>query len=119
MPLQSELLLRKSVGRAAGFSPKYLSILPYPGAEYSYDELMIQPRRYLDEMGYIEYADGRFRRNDCEPLRTYMPVQEGTDIIGLGLGAVSVLDGVKCTNTKVLSEYIAHSDDPEAIVKLG
>lgn len=43
----------------------------------------------------------------------------GVKIIGLGLGAVSVLDGVKCTNTKVLSEYIAHSDDPEAIVKLG
>ena len=61
----------------------------------------------LKEKGYVEYTPGRFGKEgfcfDCF-------VGE-TDVLGLGLHAVTVMDGVRSVTTGDLETYLAYSGD--------
>lgn len=119
MPGQTELLLRKTLGRAAAYSPRYLSLLPCGDASPITDrgnDCRVLADAYLVEQGYTRYAPGRYAKG-APPLRCFLPEGEDTDIAGFGLGARSRLGGMACRNTLVLSEYIAHADDPVAITR--
>lgn len=119
MPGQTELMLRKSLGRAAGYEPRYLSVLPCGDASPVTDtgsDARVLADAYLAQQGYTCYAPGRYARG-AEPLRCFLPPADDADAVGFGLGAYTRIDGLTCRNTLVLSEYIAHADEPEVILK--
>ena len=119
MPGQTELMLRKSLGRAAAYAPRYLSVLPCAGASPLTDtgsDARALADAYLTQQGYACYAPGRYARN-AAPLRCFLPPTDDVDAVGFGLGAYTRIDGMACRNTLVLSEYIAHADEPEAILR--
>ena len=119
MPGQTELMLRKSLGRAAGYAPRYLSVLPCGDASPVLDtgsDARALADAYLTQQGYTCYAPGRYARG-AEPLRCFLPPSDDADAVGFGLGAYTRIDGLTCRNTLVLSEYIAHADEPEVILR--
>lgn len=120
MPNQTELLFRKTLGRTASYSPRYISLLPCGSVSPISDtgsDYRILADNYLRTQGYVRYAEGRYAK-DALPLRCYMPQAEVIDYAGFGLGARSTLDGMHLRNTLVLSEYIAHSDAPGVITHI-
>ena len=119
MPGQTELMLRKSLGRAAGYAPRYLSVLPCGDASPVLDtgsDARALADAYLTQQGYACYAPGRYARG-AEPLRCFLPPSDDADAVGFGLGAYTRIDSLTCRNTLVLSEYIAHADEPEVILR--
>lgn len=68
--------------------------------------------RYLEEEGYRQYtaADFCLPRHEC---RYTLSRLEGAAVLGLGLGAVSMLDGFLTRNTNNTAIYFAHAGDFE------
>lgn len=120
MEKQTELMMRKTLGRAVAYAPRYISVLPCGDASPVTDkggDYAALAEEYLTQQGYTRYAPGRYAKGAL-PLRCYMPEMENIDYVGFGLGARSRIDGIRCRNTLVLSEYIAHPDEPEIIAHL-
>lgn len=68
--------------------------------------------KYLKENGYLHYGSGLF----CLPRhasRLDLLKMNAAEQIGLGLGAVTLLDGYLTRNTNNLSIYLAHAGDYE------
>lgn len=67
---------------------------------------------FLRENGYLQYAAGDF----CLPQHASMYTLaelDGSEVLGLGLGAVSLLDGYLTRSTTHLPAYLAHAGDFE------
>ena len=67
---------------------------------------------FLKESGYLQYAAGDF----CLPQhasRYTLAELNGAEVLALGLGAVSLLDGYLTRSTTHLPTYLAHAGDYE------
>ena len=71
-----------------------------------------QARSFLQENGYLQYAAGDFCLPQHASLYTLTEL-DGAERLGLGLGAVSVLDGYLTRSTTHLPTYLAHAGDFE------
>ena len=67
---------------------------------------------FLRENGYLQYTAGDF----CLPQhasRYTLAELDGAEVLGLGLGAVSLLDGYLTRSTTHLATYLSHAGDFE------
>ena len=78
-----------------------------------------QAQRILGERGYTEIAPGDFTKSGLAPASgVFDPLMRaGTDVLGLGAGARSRLDGFLYENACDYDLYVAKSADFEAIVR--
>lgn len=78
-----------------------------------------QAQHILDERGYIEIAPGDFAKSGLAPASgVFGPLMRaGADVLGLGAGARSRLDGFLYENACDYDLYVAKSADFEAIVR--
>ena len=67
---------------------------------------------FLKENGYLQYAAGDFCLPQHASLYTLTEL-DGSEYLGLGLGAVSLLDGYLTRSTTHLPTYLAHAGDYE------
>ncbi len=105
LPGQTAGSLGETLSECIGEGAKHISLdylEPYNKAQYQYAVDV------LKKNGYAEYAPGKFGAGgfafDCYPLGE-------TDVLGLGLNAMTVMDGVRSVTTGDLKTYLAHSGD--------
>ena len=63
-------------------------------------------RRFLSSMGYERYEISNYARPGFE-CRHNIGYWRGTDYLGLGLGAASLIDGCRFSNTADMKDYLA------------
>lgn len=90
--------------------------LPSPETRRAFYE---QAQHILDERGYTEVAPGDFAKSGLAPASgVFGPLMRaGADVLGLGAGARSRLDGFLYENACDYDLYVAKSADFEAIVR--
>ena len=90
--------------------------LPSPETRRTFYE---QAQHILDERGYTEIAPGDFSKSELAPASgVFGPLMRaGADVLGLGAGARSRLDGFLYENACDYDLYVAKSADFEAIVR--
>lgn len=90
--------------------------LPSPETRRAFYE---QAQRILGERGYTEIAPGDFAKSGLAPASgVFGPLMRaGADVLGLGAGARSRLDGFLYENACNYDLYVAKSADFEAIVR--
>ena len=90
--------------------------LPSPETRRAFYE---QAQRILGERGYTEIAPGDFAKSGLAPASgVFGPLMRaGADVLGLGAGAHSRLDGFLYENVCDYDLYVAKSADFEAIVR--
>ena len=90
--------------------------LPSPETRRAFYE---QAQRILGERGYTEIAPGDFAKSGLAPASgVFGPLMRaGADVLGLGAGARSRLDGFLYENACDYDLYVAKSADFEAIVR--
>ena len=71
---------------------------------------------YLRALGY-EKLGGVFSRNG-RTLHCFEPETEAVEELGFGLGAYSVIEGIRCRNTQSLTRYILYADQPDQLLTL-
>ena len=93
-------------------------IAPLPSPE-TRRALYEQAQHILDERGYTEIAPGDFAKLGLAPASgVFGPLMRaGADVLGLGAGARSRLDGFLYENACDYDLYVAKSADFEAIVR--
>ena len=99
---------------AQGYVPA--APLPSPETRRAFYE---QAQRILGERGYTEIAPGDFAKSGLAPASgVFGPLMRaGADVLGLGAGARSRLDGFLYENACDYDLYVAKSADFEAIVR--
>ena len=82
-------------------------------------ELYLQAQRILGERGYAEIAPGDFVKSGLAAAQETFSrlMRAGADVLGLGAGARSRLDGFLYENACDYDLYVAKSADFEAIVR--
>ena len=82
-------------------------------------ELFAEAREVLTHEGYEEYLLGSFVRKDEPHARDAfeLALRGGADLLGLGAGAESRLDGLAYENVCDFDAYVQHAADFEAIVR--
>ena len=82
-------------------------------------ELYAQARETLAREGYEEYLVGSFVRKDAPHARdTFeLALRDGADLLGLGAGAASRLDGLAYENAADFDAYTHHAAEFEAVVR--
>ena len=82
-------------------------------------EMYAQAREVLGREGYEEYLVGSFVRTDAPHARDAfeLALRDGADLLGLGAGAASRLDGIAYENVADFDAYVQHAADFEAIVR--
>lgn len=70
--------------------------------------------KLLKEAGYHRYEISNYAKEGKE-CRHNIGYWERTDYLGVGLGAASLLDNVRYTNTTDLTEYLRYADWPDRL----
>ena len=96
--------------------PEEASQLPGPEERAG---LLAEAREVLAREGYEEYLVGSFVRKEEPHARDAfeLGLREGADLLGLGAGAASHLDGLAYENVCDFDAYVQHAADFEAIVR--
>lgn len=141
VPGQNEATLLSSLGAAVGYGAGHISLYPLrllPETtlcrrwEREGERLQQNQRRrlpdeaeqvalsrsageYLAAHGFREYLPGRWALPGKE-CRYFRLEREGTEVLGCGLGAVTVLEGLRSENTADLSTYLRCSTRPDKII---
>ncbi len=124
VPEQTVASYQKSLEQAAALRPEHISaysLIIEPGTPFETMEAqgqLILPdedeeremyhrtRRFLSSMGYERYEISNYARPGFE-CRHNVGYWRGTDYLGLGLGAASLIDGCRFSNTADMEEYLA------------
>ncbi len=124
VPEQTVASYQKSLEQAAALRPEHISaysLIIEPGTPFETMEAqgqLILPdedeeremyhrtRRFLSSMGYERYEISNYARPGFE-CRHNIGYWRGTDYLGLGLGAASLIDGCRFSNTADMEEYLA------------
>lgn len=101
----SHLVLERWAGARAGMR----SDVPAASEELAAAQLG-EAREVLGVAGFREYAPLRFAKSGDEDA-FWVAEQEGCDVLGFGLGAVTRFDGAETTNTEDWDTYLQFSDD--------
>ena len=78
------------------------------------EEQLAEIRPLLEDAGFVEYLPNRWAKPGCEDTFAQMKAS-GSEIIGFGLGATTVLDGAVTTTTDNLEFYCENSGNFAAI----
>ena len=78
------------------------TLLPSKDEEY---EMSKAARERLAQMGYLRYEISNYAKPGFECLHN-LHYWHNDDYLGLGLSAASSLNGLRTTNTRIMSEYI-------------
>lgn len=143
LPGQTEGTLMESLGAVMSYGAEHISLYPLelvPGTplcqrwEREGERLQKNLRKrlpggderasmeraagqYLTAHGFGEYLPRRWARPGKE-CRYFTLERENTEVLGCGLGAVTVLDGVRSENTTDLGKYLRFSNRPDQIIEL-
>ena len=119
IPGQTDVSWHNTLHAAVISAPQHISVDPLAvtDAEGMPDEdarfaMAEHASGFLTENGYIQYAAGRF----CRPGHEYLfdaLRRNGTEIVGMGVGAVTLLGGVMTRNTNNLALYVKNAGDFE------
>lgn len=119
IPGQTDVSWHNTLHAAVIAAPQHISVLPLAvtDAEGMPDEdarfaMYAHACEFLAENGYTQYAAGRF----CRPNHEYMfdaLRRNGTEIVGMGVGAVTLLCGVMTRNTNNVALYVKNAGDFE------
>lgn len=113
LPGQTPESLLVSLRGARRLYINHISILPYRDmGEAELANYRKLAGAYLRAEGYVEYAPLHF---GVEGIRMALYEKQPEDYMGLGLGAISRIDGLCFCNTGDLGLYLTRSDDFEAI----
>ncbi len=139
LPGQTEGTLIESLGAAVAYGAGHISLYPLallPGTALTRrgegESLQKNPRRrlptpsareamdraaaaYLTARGFREYLPHRWAQEGKE-CRYFTLEGEGCEVLGCGLGAASVLDGIRSENTAELERYLRFSDQPDKLI---
>lgn len=77
-------------------------------------EMYYLTEKLLKEAGYHRYEISNYAKEGKE-CRHNIGYWERTDYLGVGLGAASLLDNVRYTNTTDLTEYLQYADQPDRL----
>ncbi|OUO92458.1 hypothetical protein B5F40_00735 [Gordonibacter sp. An230] len=122
LPGQTEASWRQTLRKALDLEPYEVVVSPVSPADGKGLAQRRQRALYetaaalLEEHGLAEYAVGRFARAVGESAYV-KALAFGADAAGVGLGAVSCVDGMAWRNTDDFEAYCAGSDDPERVVR--
>jgi oxygen-independent coproporphyrinogen-3 oxidase len=91
-------------------TPFYERELDLPDEDTEY-EMYEDTGRILGEYGYRQYEISNYAREGfaCRHNEGYWT---GVEYLGLGLGAASLLDGRRFSNTRVMEEYLKDAQNP-------
>ena len=119
IPGQTDISWHNTLHAAVIAAPQHICVDPLAvtDAEGMPDEearfaMYAHACEFLGENGYAQYAAGRF----CRPGHEYLfdaLRRNGTEIVGMGVGAVTLLDGVMTRNTNNCALYVKNSGDFE------
>lgn len=112
-PKASDVEVHRSFLEAKYYNAARVFIEKYEGPDANDEHADAQiddAREVLSKSGFIEYAPLRFAKAGCEdPF--YQKLEDGSDVIGFGLGAQTRFDGALSTNTNDLDLYLQSSYD--------
>jgi oxygen-independent coproporphyrinogen-3 oxidase len=112
-----ETLLR-SLERACQMYGGHISIHPWSPASCTEKDMASfekSARDYLTQRGFEEYAPRYFGKPGFR--MTCPAMLPATEFLGIGLGALSSVDGLRFCNTSDLSLYIEHAGDYQVICR--
>ena len=119
IPGQTDISWHNTLHAAVISAPQHISVDPLAvtDAEGMPDEdarfaMYAHACDFLAQSGYTQYAAGRF----CRPGHEYLfdaLRRNGTEIVGMGVGAVTLLDGVMSRNTNNVALYVKNAGDFE------
>lgn len=141
LPGQTEETLMESLGAAVSYGAGHISLYPLellPGTalcrqweqegealrknlrkrlpdEEGKSAMVQAAGEYLTARGFQEYLPGRWAQPGKE-CRYFMLERENSEVLGCGLGAVTVLDGIRSENTTDLGKYLRFSSQPDRII---
>jgi len=141
LPGQTEETLLESLGAVVSYGAGHISLYPLellPGTalcrtwEQEAERLQGNPRKrlpdeeakaamtqaagaFLTSHGFEEYLPGRWAKPG-KACRYFTLEREHCEVLGCGLGAVSVLDGVRSENSADLNVYLRYSDRPDQLI---
>ena len=87
---------------------------PFAMNDATAEEQLAEIRPLLEDAGFVEYLPNRWAKPGCEDTFAQMKAS-GSEIIGFGLGATTVLDGAVTTTTDNLELYCENSGNFAAI----
>ncbi len=130
LPSQSAASWEKSLRTAAELGPEHISAyslileegtplyeqqegLQFPDEE---EERLMYERTHevLEEYGFSQYEISNYSLPGRE-CRHNLGYWTGTEYLGLGLGAASLLENRRFSNTSDRSEYLRHAEQPELL----
>lgn len=119
IPGQTDVSWHNTLHAAVISAPQHISVdplavtdaegMPDEGARFAMAEHACD---FLAENGYAQYAAGRFCRPNHEYLFDALR-RNGTEIVGMGVGAVTLLDGVMTRNTNNIALYVKNAGNFE------
>lgn len=141
LPGQNEATLLGSLGAAVGYGAGHISLYPLAllpktalcrRCEQEGERLQKNQRRrlpdeteraamartageYLTVRGFREYLPGRWALPGKE-CRYFQLEEAGSEVLGCGLGAVTLLEGLRSENTSDLSMYLRYSNRPDKLI---
>lgn len=124
IPGQSESSLLRSIRSLTGIDVPHVTLRPFSvgGGDSSRNRILFDAacERLISE-GYEHYSPGRFVRKEAYSSLLVRSVSQGAHVIGMGLGALTVVDGLAYRNTVDYGRYVSAPGDPsivEGVVRL-
>lgn len=132
IPKQTLRSWQNTLNKALYYAPDHISLYPLriekgtaleqsilqgelmPYTEEQQRELYLAARELLINLGYYQYSRFDFAKPGHEN-RFRLGQMNGIQQLGIGYGAVTLLDGVTYTNGHSLREYLEHSNDLSVI----
>lgn len=119
IPGQTDVSWHNTLHAAVISAPQHISVDPLAvtDAEGMPDEdarfaMVTHACEFLAQNGYTQYAAGRFCRPNHEYLFDALR-RNGTEIVGMGVEAVTLLGGVMTRNTNNVALYVKNAGDFE------
>lgn len=119
IPGQTDVSWHNTLHAAVIAAPQHISVDPLAitdGEDMPDEEsrfgMYAHACEFLGHNGYAQYAAGRF----CRPGHEYLfdaLRRNGTEVVGMGVGAVTLLDGVMTRNTNNCALYVKNAGDFE------
>ena len=117
MPYNTDITWKKTLGKLSAWKPEWVYLLDAPQGDPEVTETQrTSAEEYLRALGYEKL--GRVFSRNGRTLRCFEPETEAVEELGFGLGAYSVIEGIRCRNTQSLTRYILYADRPDQLLTL-